>query len=403
VNLRSPPRSLLGELTLLEIFDLFDEPILFSCRSSRGGLFVALLCIADDERQAWLYAPISAERLELLRGGRLTTYAVFRDVEGGELALVSRLRRVLEVEAPGWSVLWREAAQVEDSLLPTPGVSLELEPEEVGAGDCLPDVGALAAQARRDVLTLRLVLPNQHDHEAPASLVGAVLSGLQHVVNAIGQTVLDRPTTRAPIPAQVLRGCQMSVIGTFAGSFGVTLRGVEQADLFGATKAGPVLERLVGLLSVTPDAAALREQLGVLGGRLPTKYRELLATLGAVERFELVWGAPVGGAARRVVLARDDVAAGARVLTSYSTHEPQEFTVLARLIGLNLRTKSYELFDEAERVRYAGRFVEAATAVASGARLSGLYSALLRETQEESAAGAVELRHELLALACAEE
>ncbi|MCK6523502.1 hypothetical protein L6R49_18980 [Myxococcota bacterium] len=397
MNLNLPPRGLLGELTLLEVFDLYEEPILFSCRSARGERYVGLLCASDDARQAWLYAPISPARLEELRSGRLTTYDLFREVEGGDLAYVSRSREASG--SAGWSVEWVIAAEVDDALLPTPGVSLELEPEEARGEDTLPDLSALAAQGRRDVLALRLVLPDRDDHEAPASLVGAVLSGVQHVVNAIGQAVLARPTTRAPIPVSVLNDCQLSVTGVFAGSFGVTLGGAGSSDHSHTTKSGPIFEQLFKLLSVTQDPAALREQLGALGGRLPNKYRALLSTLGAVERFELGWGAPSGGPARRAALGRAEVATGVRVLTSYTTLAPQEFTVLARLIGLNLRTKSYELHDESEGARYVGRFVDAVSPAARVARLGELYFAVLQDIPEESAGGAVEQRQELLALA----
>lgn len=119
-----PPGTPLGSLEVVEIFDFYGEPLLFSCVNERDNLFVGLLAEREQARRMWLYAPISRRRLDALRGGQLTTYDLFRGVEGSFVA------RALLDRAAAWTLEWIRAADVEDRHLPEPGVLLKVETDD---------------------------------------------------------------------------------------------------------------------------------------------------------------------------------------------------------------------------------------------------------------------------------
>ena len=386
------PRDLsLGTLEVVEIYDYFDEPLFCACMNEREQRFVVLLAASNTDSKTWLYAPVSPGRLSALRDGKLPTYDVFRGVEAGAI-----FRATWRRTDRTWDATWVEAASVPDEMLPDPGVLLELEPEE--DTDKIPDVDRLSHQLRRDVVAIRIKLPNRNDHEAPASLVGPVITSLQQTLNSISQFTLARPTDRAPIPAKVLEKVQFDVASTFPGSFGIELHAHFPADLFGESPVVAVVEQLIKLIEATKDAAALRAKLAELSGRLPSKYRDLLNALAAVETVDVSWGSPKAGAGGRASLTKAHVMGGLTVLGTLDRREPQQYTVVARLIGINVRTKAYELYDEVEHVKYSGRVDDAAMGAASTATVNRVYSALIRETEEVGPSGETEAKYRLLAL-----
>jgi len=157
------PRDLsLGTLEVVEIYDYFDEPLFFACMNEREQRFVVLLAASNTDSKTWLYAPVSPGRLSALRDGKLPTYDVFRGVEAGAI-----FRATWRRTDRTWDATWVEAASVPDEMLPDPGVPLELEPEE--DTDKIPDVDRLSHQLRRDVVAIRIKLPNRNDHIADAN------------------------------------------------------------------------------------------------------------------------------------------------------------------------------------------------------------------------------------------
>ena len=75
----------LGELEIIEVYEYFNMPILFSCKNLVGSFCIALC--ADDlpEHDMWLYTEISLKRLNLLRFGLINVHDVFAKPEMGRL------------------------------------------------------------------------------------------------------------------------------------------------------------------------------------------------------------------------------------------------------------------------------------------------------------------------------
>lgn len=60
----------LGALEVFEVYEFYDEPVLFAARNGRDELFLVTLAEDDSARRSWLYAPMSRRRfLEVRSGG----------------------------------------------------------------------------------------------------------------------------------------------------------------------------------------------------------------------------------------------------------------------------------------------------------------------------------------------
>lgn len=82
-----PEGTVLGQLEIIEVFEYFDGPCLFSCRNRSGAQFLAVF--ADEgEVDIWLYAPVSEGRLEAVRAGNVDLHTAFADAEDGFTYLV---------------------------------------------------------------------------------------------------------------------------------------------------------------------------------------------------------------------------------------------------------------------------------------------------------------------------
>lgn len=383
----------IGNLEVVEVYEYFDGPVLFTARNERDQAFLVTLAEDQNDRRRWLLVPMSKRRYEHVRSGGVDLYDAFAAAEGGYVYSLSELadgNRVGE---------WKVVGDLLQAELPLVGEALDLDTvtlaERVGV-----DVAEVAGQARREVVTFRLAFRGRRRSEAPAGRLGQILDGVQNLLYAIGQGVVTEPTRRGVIPANVVQEMEMDVASVFAGSFGVELRARETSDLFGDSYVGDAIEWLVKLLEVTEeDNDNLAVILTQLKGRSTAKYRELLLCLEcAVDELNVAWGSPKAGRGREVKVTNDRIAQAISIIGEMEPEEPVDFTITGRLIGLNVRTKTYELWDMNENRKLVGRVVDEAMPTAEHATISNIYVAEIREETETTVGGDVETRYRLLSL-----
>jgi hypothetical protein len=75
----------LGELEIVEIYDYFNVPILFSCRNAASHLYIVLFADYLPEYETWLYVEVSLMRLNLIRSGKVNLHDTFSKPEMGRL------------------------------------------------------------------------------------------------------------------------------------------------------------------------------------------------------------------------------------------------------------------------------------------------------------------------------
>jgi len=67
-----PQDTILGRLTIVQVFDYYDGPKLFSARNAVGTMFLVYWADRDDVSDVWFYVPISLARLDAVCSGDVT-------------------------------------------------------------------------------------------------------------------------------------------------------------------------------------------------------------------------------------------------------------------------------------------------------------------------------------------
>ena len=119
--------SELGKLEITEIYDYYDQPILFACKNAAGHLHLVVAADENDHYETWFYVRVSAERLNLIRSGTIDLHDAFADSENGHLLQVKFFynnRTLPQIEH-------LESNQIPEDMLPTPGECLDLETETI--------------------------------------------------------------------------------------------------------------------------------------------------------------------------------------------------------------------------------------------------------------------------------
>ena len=115
----------LGKLEIVETYAYYDEPILFSCKNAAGHLYLVVAADENEENETWLYAEVSAKRLNSIRSGAIDLHDAFAKTEDG---------RLLQVKFPYDKSLaesdFVQSNQISEDMLPDPGECLEFQSEE---------------------------------------------------------------------------------------------------------------------------------------------------------------------------------------------------------------------------------------------------------------------------------
>ena len=115
----------LGRLEIIEIYDYYDQPILFACKNAAGHLHLVVAADENDQHETWLYVRVSAERLNFIRSGTIDLHDAFADSENGHLLQVK-----FSYDNPtSPQIQHLESNQIPADMLPTPGECLDLETE----------------------------------------------------------------------------------------------------------------------------------------------------------------------------------------------------------------------------------------------------------------------------------
>ena len=177
-----PEGPQMANLEIVEVFEYYDGPQLFSCRSTSGCLYLVVGVEADETTETWLYAPVSAERLVYVRSGGMDLRTAFSTPEDDYLLVVKTHRdgkADLSVLAP---------ADLNKAWLPVGGERLSL------SSATLPhltreDLQIKASQRWREHVALALQPPKSRRNEAPAALAGEVLVQAQGMIASIEEQV----------------------------------------------------------------------------------------------------------------------------------------------------------------------------------------------------------------------
>lgn len=106
---------LLGQLDLIEVYEYYDQPVLYSCKNEKGQIFIAVCSDEEEEYEIWLYAKVSLKRFELIRTGKISLFETFAKPES------DLLYRVVAPFRGDTSTSVVRAESISNEQLPRPG------------------------------------------------------------------------------------------------------------------------------------------------------------------------------------------------------------------------------------------------------------------------------------------
>ena len=76
-----PESTILGILKLIEVYEFYDQSCLFSCQNLSEQVYIALWVDSSETEDIWLYAPVSSERFNHIKNGKVDLKTVFTHSE----------------------------------------------------------------------------------------------------------------------------------------------------------------------------------------------------------------------------------------------------------------------------------------------------------------------------------
>ena len=321
-----PQSTSLGRLQLLETYDYYDGPRLFSARNAVGTTFFVLWADTTTEEDTWLYAPVSMERLADLREGALTIRDGFLRPEDGVVYKVQQAKQTgaSRVDPIGVTEIPLDCLPPEDDSISIPSIPSLVDNQSI------QDESEAADWTRRRALQ-QIKISRRSGHLPPAlSTVTTILDSWVRLFEA----VFHHQGSRA----------ELLPVRAVPGSFVVDLAISDPAA------AGAAFRQLVELFRRRLPSGALEEMIAE-GNIPPSSYKDLLdaVCIGDVEvRVTMSAGRSEGEIVlepvRSKMLQRHAAKAARSRLQSDQIPQADEVRRVFRV--LELASKGQEITDE---------------------------------------------------------
>lgn len=386
----------LGELQTIEVFEYYDRPVLFACQNRTGAVYLAVWADEIDRQEIWLYVSMSSNRFAQVRSGRIDLHDAYRLSEDESVFRVkvdSSSGDVIAVEAV-------PAAEISEELLPDRGEALQLPTKTMSPLD--QPIENVALQKARDVVRLRLKLPEDARTEIAIQAMSRILSTFQSAVTNIAAALKGLLVRRGPIPDEVVTPTRFMFVGAGPGSFEIELASATYGYLFNEfeSDAGKAVGKIIALLKVSTNEQRLQADLKELGFRAAGTYGVFLAALQAnTLGVQITRGAPKRRFSESVTVGSDDIAAAIDTIRTSESRVSPPFPVYGTLAGASLVSNTFEIKDTRADRLYRGEVLPEAEAAIGRATLSRQYRAILRSvTRIDLTTGEEKIQYQMVAI-----
>ena len=365
---------MLGRLKIVETFEYYDQPVLFSCKNAAGRLYLVVAADENERNETWLYAGVSEERLKLIRSGSIDLHDAFADPEDGFL-----VREIVPYNnQTGLRTDFVQPDQISEDMLPIPGERLNLKTDTLPA---LSSPEEFARSQKREILNLTLNFEGVFTTEAPAMALSQILGTLQDAINKIGMVCLNADK----VTKDIQRKMQISLLEIGAGSFDIRLASTEIVDLFSdsdfGSAFGNAIQRFLNLLNAGSNQEKLKRLLEPLGLRVVNSYTKFLKSLSeCVKDTKLTWTSPNPQRGDSAYLSKLQMLEAIEILERFQPESQSTFTISGTLVGASLNSKRFEI--KTTEKLYIGDVADQAIEAISTARIKGEYTARIQEITE---------------------
>ena len=223
-----PQETILGKLEIIEIYEFYDKPCLFSCRNIAGQIFLVVWVDETSYSDSWLYVPVSRRRLQQVVTGGIELRNAFSEAEDGfvfEITIASNEKKT--------DVLTISCGNLQEESLPASGEFLNCQSQFVHSLMEKKNAKISAIQLNRVVLNLAFGFPTMDIMQAPIADLGILLQSTQYLIDALGQLKAGKPTVKGAISSNITQQTRLTAVGTFESSFGVEMVALDRPDLLG--------------------------------------------------------------------------------------------------------------------------------------------------------------------------
>ena len=364
----------LGKLEIVEIYEYYDQPVLYSCKNAAGHLYLVVAAAENDEYITWLCVPVSIERLNLIRSGKIDLHDAFADSENPYAIQVG----VPYEEHASVLTDFIQSNQIPEDMLPMPGECLDLETEILPV---LSDAEEIVKFRKQEILNLILNFAVGSKTQAPIAILSNIFGKLQTVINTIGMICFNS----SQVTEAIKNSMQISLLQVRPGSFNIHLASPEvtQLDLFDHSDCGDAIEKFFELLNAENDQEKLKELLGQLRLRVAKDYTNFLQALNeSVTDTEFKWTSPNPNRGGTAYLSNSQMQEIIEILEKFQEEAPSRLIITGILIGASLRTNRFEI--KTTEKTYTGDIADEVFETVENITLNREYTAEIQEVTERS-------------------
>lgn len=373
-----PKQTILGELTLYETFEFFDFPRLFTAKSKTGKFYLALSIYDDFDDFEWLYINISSDRIMSLIDQKICLYTAFKNPEEGFIFKVyTRNQSDTRIE-----YILPEQLSADELPIKNTYIKVVEKNKRYGLGEINPSLAAISTS--RETFNMHLAPWDTKLPELSARGFGNILISTQELIDALGQSCEeDSPSLKGAISADILQQTKFNTCQIFEGSFGVQFKSSRINDLFNDSLAGRSISEFLKLLKAEDDETTLTSNLHKLKGRVASKYRRLLKDITAIgSGLKFEWGSPNSDFGGLVELSKNQIEKAYSIVDKIDIQMSESIEMKVKLIGLNVRTKRYEIHALENSDKYSGRVADETLSDIEHAVINNNYIATLKKIIE---------------------
>lgn len=376
--------TFLGPLQISEVFFEHDGPRLFTAETPSKHLFLAN-CVDENEdegTETYLYVSLSHSRMKQIRSGAIPLRDAFTNPADGFVYVITSH---YDQPIPANRLSTMPAIEVSDDWLPVPGVRLDIPTETLPSFN--PEAfSALAAEEFRARVAVEVYPRDSLRTEYSLRSLSRLAGSFQDVLDSLAQEERGRPTARGVIPEEILAESELVFADALAASFVLVLAPKATPTLVGHELVTKSTTRLLELLRAADHQQELTRLLAGYGVRARSKFRGLLTTLSDDDTGAAIFLADHQGAMVSTEIHLDSVRNAIEIIDDRNPDNEKVELPRVTLIGVNLRTGIFELFDNVVGQRYSGQMSPEAKSEISGLPTGDdhFYSAIVLKSIEYS-------------------
>lgn len=368
-----PQNTLLGELTIDEVFTFFDGPRVFSCKSITDQRYLVGWAEENSENSFWLYLPISDLRFKMVRSGRWQLKTAYLQPESRIYGAI--LHHDLSIPD---KIIDLTFSDIKDEWLPADGFRLQAQTATHKAAISPEELQLKAIQEGRTRLRIEIDSDDRLRSEASTRKIAALLTATQNVIDNFGnREFASDPSQDGRFSRQVKDKMETDVLELAAASFVIEIGSADGNDLLGDSPVARVMQRLVGLMSVQTDPEYLWQTLSDLKPRAAKSFRSFVTELANLDSNITIATANTERKYRSESLTSDQILNLKLLLKQIVPDEIKELRGRMNLFLGNSERRAFGFRDLYDNQAIEGRVGESAMSQFEHATLGNVYDVVI--------------------------